>query len=176
MDSADQAGTPLAPIPSSGRLKMGHHVTGLFSGPDDAKRAFELLVEANFDPSGISVVQMVDGDTKEVDIDHKTGVPLGARIGIPIGAGLGVATAFALAAPGVLVAGPIAVALEGALVGTAGGGLLGALGGLAFWWDEPDFGDEQGKEGVLVGVEVEGERADIARRELERAAALRIFG
>jgi hypothetical protein len=155
-------------------LDMAHYVTGLFTGSHDAKIAFDRLVEASFDPSGISVVQVSEGETEEVDVDHHTGVPAGLAVGAPLGATLGVATA--LIAPGILVAGPIASVLGAALAGTAGGSLLGILGGLAFWWDEPDFGDKQGKDGVLVGVEVEGERGAIARRELERAGALRTFG
>ncbi len=153
---------------------MAHYVTGLFATPTDAKMAFDRLVEANFDPSGISVVQIHDGEDEEVDIDHHTGVPTGLKVGASLGATLGVATA--LIAPGVFVAGPIAGVLGGALAGTAGGSLLGVLGGLAFWWDEPDFGEKNDKGGVLVGVEAEGERAAIARRELERAGAQRTFG
>ena len=154
---------------------MGHYVTGLFAGETDAKLAFDRLVEANFDPSGINVVQqVVDGNPERVDLDHHTGVPAGVTVGATLGASLGMATA--LVAPGVFVGGPIAAALGGALAGTAGGGLLGILGGLAFWWDEPDFGEKHGKDGVLVGVEAEGERAERARRELDRAGALRTFG
>ena len=152
---------------------MAHYVTGLFAGPADAKLAFDRLVEANFDPSGISVVQVSEGETEEVEIDHQTGVPTGLKVGASLGATLGVASA--LIAPGIFVAGPIAAVLAGGLAGTAGGSLLGVLGGLAFWWDEPDFGEKQGKDGVLVGVEAEGERAEIARRELDRAGALRTF-
>jgi hypothetical protein len=153
---------------------MAHYVTGLFSSPPEAKVAFDHLVEANFDPSGISVLQITDGEGEEVDVDHHTGVPTGLKVGASLGATLGVATA--ILAPGIFVAGPIAALLGGALAGTAGGSLLGVLGGLAFWWDEPDFGEKAGKDGVLVGVEAEGERAGIARRELERAGALRTFG
>jgi hypothetical protein len=155
-------------------IGMGHHVTGLFEGPVEAKRAFDRLVEANFDPSGVSVVQFADGGYERVDLDHHTGVPAGLSVGATLGASLGVAAA--LVAPGVFAAGPIAAALGGVVAGTAGGSLLGILGGLAFWWDEPDFGEKQGKEGVLVGVEAEGERIEIARRELDRAGALRTFG
>ena len=156
------------------QFEMAKYVTGLFSSAPEAKTAFDRLVEANFDPSGISVVQITDGESEEVEIDHHTGIPTGLAVGASLGATLGVATA--LIAPGIFVAGPIAAILGGALAGTAGGSLLGILGGLAFWWDEPDFGEKQGKDGVLVGVEVEGERAAIARRELERAGALRTFG
>lgn len=153
---------------------MAHYVTGLFAGPPNAKLAFDRLVEANFDPSGISVVQVVEGEYERVELDHHTGVSTGLTVGAALGASLGVATA--LVVPGVFVAGPIAAALGGALAGSAGGGLLGILGGLAFWWDEPDFGEKHGKEGVLVGVEAEGERVESARLELERAGALRTFG
>jgi hypothetical protein len=153
---------------------MAHYVTGLFSGPREAKIGFNRLVEAEFDPSGISVVQIVEGEREEVDLDHHTGVGKGLAVGVTLGATLGAATG--LLVPGVFVAGPIAPALSGALAGTVGGTVLGILGGLAFWWDEPDFGDKQDKEGVLVGVEVEGERGELARRELESAGALRIFG
>jgi hypothetical protein len=154
---------------------MAHHVTGLFEGAVEAKRGFARLVEANFDPSGISVVQFADGEYERVELDHHTGVERGLPIGATLGASLGVATA--LVAPGVFAAGPIAAALAGVVAGTAGGTLLGILGGLAFWWDEPDFGEKQGKDGVLVGVEAEGdERIEVARRELDRAGALRTFG
>lgn len=153
---------------------MAHYVTGLFAAPHDAKVAFERLVEANFDPSGISVVQIDGGEPEEVGIDHQTGVGTGLKVGAALGATLGVASG--LLAPGVFVAGPIAAVLGGAIAGTAGGSVLGILGGLAFWWDEPDFGEKHGKDGVLVGVEAEGERAASARAELERAGALRTFG
>ena len=153
---------------------MTRYVTGLLPGPAEAKVAFDRLVEASFDPSGISIVQIVDGEQEAVELDHHTGAETGWKVGASLGTTLGVATG--LLAPGVFVAGPIAALLGGAIAGAAGGTLLGTLGGLAFWWDEPDFGEKQGKDGILVGVQAEGERAERAREELGRAGALRIFG
>jgi hypothetical protein len=160
---------------------LAHYITGMFSDPKAAEHAFERMIEgANFDPSEVSIVQVRNGKTEDVPVHHETGVPTGIKAGAAIGAGLGAAGMLAVAAPGVLVAGPIAIALQsalsGAVGGTALGTLFGALGGLAFWWDEPDFGKEHGRSGILVGVQAEGTRADDARAELEKAGALRIFG
>jgi hypothetical protein len=159
---------------------VAHYITGMFADPQAAEHAFERLIEgANFDPTEVSIVQVRNGKTEEVPVHHETGVPTGIKAGAAIGAGLG-AAGMLIAAPGVLVAGPIAIALQsalsGAVGGTALGTLFGALGGLAFWWEEPDFGEEHGRKGILVGVQAEGERADRARSELEKAGALRTFG
>jgi hypothetical protein len=160
---------------------VAHYITGMFQSPTAAKQAFERLIEgANFDPTEVSIVEVRDGKTEDVPVHHETGVPAGIKTGAALGAGIGAVGTVMLTVPGVLVAGPIAVALQSALVGAVGGTALGtifgALGGLAFWWDEPDFGGDEGRSGILVGVQAEGERADNARSELEKAGAERVFG
>jgi hypothetical protein len=160
---------------------VAHYITGMFQSPTAAKQAFERLIEgANFDPTEVSIVEVRDGKTEDVPVHHETGVPAGIKTGAALGAGIGAVGTVMLTVPGVLVTGPIAVVLQSALVGAVGGTALGtifgALGGLAFWWDEPDFGNGEGRNGILVGVQAEGERADSARQELEKAGAERIFG
>lgn len=159
---------------------MAQYVTGLFASKDAASKGFELLVETRFDPNAISVVKADEGNLDDVALDHKTGVATGLTAGAALGGGLGVlGVAFAAGGPvGVAIAasGPILAALQGAAAGAAAGGLLGALAGLAFWWDEPDLGEELKRGGVLVGTPAEGARAEEARLALKEAGAVRIYG
>jgi len=159
---------------------MARYVTGLFATQEAASKGFELLVETRFDPNAISVVRAEDGNLDEVKVDHKTGVSTGLTAGAALGSGLGV-LGVALVAGGpvgvaIAASGPILAALQGAAAGAAAGGLLGALAGLAFWWDEPELGEELKRGGVLVGTAAEDARAEEARLALKEAGAVRIYG
>jgi hypothetical protein len=156
-------------------------VTGLFADPQQAGAAFECLSEARFDPHEISVLRFDERDQalEPVPVEHKSGIPAGVTTGAALGGTVGVAGALVLAGPvglGLFAAGPILAAMQGAVIGAASGGLLGALAGLAFWWDEPELEQELRRGAVFLAVTAEGARAEEARRVLDGAGAVRIFG
>lgn len=160
----------------------GRYVTGLYSTPESANRAYEgLTTKHGYRPDDISVMMSDDTRTRHFG-DVKPGTELsggtkaaeglgkGAAIGGGIGAALAalfaVGTSVAIPGLGLVVAGPIAAALAGAGAGGATGGIIGALIGAGIPEDrarEYERGINEG--GILIGTRY---RDDEHARELER--------
>ena len=158
------------------------YVTGLYSTPESATRAYQHLTERHgYKPDDINVLMTDDtrkrhfGDVKpgtELNTGNKAaeGAGKGAAIGGGIGAALAaifaVGTSVIVPGLGLVIAGPIAGALAGAGAGGATGGLLGALIGAGIPEDRVrDYERGINEGGILVGTKYRD--ADHAR-ELER--------
>lgn len=136
---------------------------------EHASAAVDALIEAHFPTDSVGVLMVRGDEVEELPMRHKTFVPHGVALGALVGAAAGAVT---MSGIGLLAAGPLLMALQGAAAGTAIGSLGGALGGLGFWRDEVDFPTGAFENGaVLVGVVVNVERLDEARRVLENAGA-----
>jgi hypothetical protein len=158
------------------------YVTGLYSTPESANRAYEeLRTTHGYGADDIDVVMsdatrdryvQAAGATLKVEEGNKaaTGLATGGAIGGGLGAAL--AAMFAVGAsivvPGVglVIAGPIAAALAGAGAGAATGGIIGALVGAGIPEDRAlvyEKGLQEG--GVVVGARA---RDDAHAATLER--------
>jgi len=145
------------------------YVTGLYSTPESASRAYEgLTTKHGYKADDINVVMSEDtrrrhfGDvTPGTELSHGTKAAEGLGKGAAIGGGIGAALAavFAVGSSvvipglGLVVAGPIAAALAGAGAGGATGGIIGALIGAGIPEDrarEYERGINEG--GILMGV------------------------
>ena len=147
----------------------GRYVTGMYSSPESANRAYEGLTSKHgYKPDDISV--MMSDDTRKKHFgDVKPGTELsggtkaaeglgkGAAIGGGVGAALAalfaIGTSVAIPGLGLIVAGPIAAALAGAGAGGATGGIIGALIGAGIPEDrarEYERGLNDG--GILIGT------------------------
>ena len=160
----------------------GGYVTGLYSTPDAASRAYEgLTTKHGYKPSDVNVVMSEEtrrthfGDVKPgTELQQGTKAAEGLGKGAAIGGGIGAALAAAFAVGtsvvipglGLVVAGPIAAALAGAGAGGATGGILGALIGAGIPEDRVrDYERGINDGGILLGTKYRD--ADHAR-ELER--------
>ncbi len=169
-------------IPDNDRLRNDGYVTGLYSTPEAASRAYEgLTTKHGYQPKDINVVMSEDtrrrhfGDAEPgTELQHGTKAAEGLGKGAAIGGGIGAALAaiFAvgssLVIPGVglVVAGPIAAALAGAGAGGATGGIIGALIGAGIPEDRVrDYERGINDGGIVIGTKYRD--ADHAR-ELER--------
>jgi len=161
MDETDGVrGTTVAP---SG------YVTGLYTSPESASRAYDSLTSKHgYKSDDISVVMSDDtrkkhwGDvTPGTELTGGTkaaeGLGKGAAIGGGIGAALAalfaVGTSLVIPGLGLVVAGPIAAALAGAGAGGATGGIIGALIGAGIPEErarEYERGINEG--GILIGT------------------------
>lgn len=107
---------------------------GIFASDVEAKRAVDLLIDANFSNSAISVLLPDVPSTRAFAHEKHTKAPEGATLGGVIGGAVGViAGVSALAIPGLgpfLAAGPIIAGLAGLGAGGAVGGLVGWLVGM----------------------------------------------
>ena len=158
------------------------YVTGLYSTPDDANRAYQgLTTKHGYQADDINVLMSEDtrkrhfGDvTPGTELSGGTkaaeGLGKGAAIGGGIGAALAaifaVGTAVVIPGLGLVVAGPIAAALAGAGAGGATGGIIGALIGAGIPEDrarEYERGINDG--GILIGTKY---RDPDHARELEK--------
>jgi hypothetical protein len=156
-------------------LPRSTYVTGLYSTPEAANRAYdELRTTHGYGPDDIDVVMSDEtrarfynaGEaTLKVEEHNKaaTGLATGGAIGGGVGAAL--AAMFAVGAsivvPGVglVIAGPIAAALAGAGAGAATGGIIGALVGAGIPEDRAmvyERGLQNG--GVVVGARARDEQ------------------
>lgn len=165
-----------------GATRDGHYVTGLYSSPESANRAYEGLTSKHgYKADDISV--MMSDDTRKKHFGDVTpgtelsggtkaaeGLGKGAAIGGGVGAALAalfaIGTSIAIPGLGLVVAGPIAAALAGAGAGGATGGIIGALIGAGIPEDrakEYERGINEG--GILIGTRYRD--ADHAK-ELER--------
>jgi len=145
------------------------YVTGLYSSPESANRAYDgLTTKHGYKADDISVMMSDATRTKHFG-DVKPGTELsggtkaaeglgkGAAIGGGVGAALAalfaIGTSIAIPGLGLVVAGPIAAALAGAGAGGATGGLIGALIGAGIPEDrarEYERGINEG--GILIGT------------------------
>jgi uncharacterized protein YjbJ (UPF0337 family) len=158
------------------------YVTGLYSTPEDATRAYEdLTTKHSYRPDDIDVLMSDEtrkrnfGDvTPGTEFSHGTKAAEGLGKGSAIGGGIGAAlaalfavgTSVAIPGLGLVVAGPIAAALAGAGAGGATGGIIGALIGAGIPEDrakEYERGINEG--GIVIGARARDERH---AAELER--------
>jgi hypothetical protein len=113
-------------------------VFGIYPSVEQAERAVDALVLANFSNSDVSVLLPDNQSSRDFAHEKHTKAPEGTTTGVAAGGTIGgtlglLAGIGALAIPGVgpfIAAGPIMGALAGIGVGGAVGGLVGALMGL----------------------------------------------
>lgn len=167
---------------AGGRYTSEGYVTGLYSTPESASKAYESLTSQHGYKADDINVLMSDETRKRHFGDVKPGTELsggtkaaegfgkGSAIGGGIGAALAaifaVGTSVLVPGLGLVVAGPIAAALVGAGAGGATGGLIGALIGAGI----PEERAREYELGLNTGGIVLGTRARDAAHaaELER--------
>jgi len=179
---ARQAANDAVPDATGRTVTDGGYVTGLYTTPEAANRAYEgLTTKHGYQATDINVVMSEDtrrrhfGDVEPgSELSHGTKAAEGLGKGAAIGGGIGAALAAVFAVgsslviPGIglVVAGPIAAALAGAGAGAATGGVIGALVGAGIPEDrvrDYERGIKDG--GIVIGTKYRD--ADHAR-ELER--------
>lgn len=131
-------------------------IYGRYRKEEDAQRAVDELVEAEFLPSHITAITPVGERVETVRPVDRPTVSVGAPLGILIGFTAGIALAAATGGISLMAAG-----IGGAVVGV-GLGLLAALG---LWKVRLELPAEREQAPLLVGV-------DTATRADEAAAAL----
>lgn len=157
----------------------GGYVTGLYSTPESASRAYQDLTTRHGYKSDDINVLMTDetrkrhfGDAKPgTELDGGTKAAEGMGVGGAIGGGVGAAvaalfavgTSIVIPGLGLVVAGPIAAALAGAGAGAATGGLIGALVGAGI----PEERAREYERGLNEGGIVIGTRARDAAHAAE---------
>lgn len=157
----------------------GGYVTGLYSTPDAASRAYQdLTTRHGYRPEDVNVLMTDDtrkrhfGDVKPgTELEGGTKAAEGMGVGGAIGGGVGAAiaalfavgTSIAIPGLGLVVAGPIAAALAGAGAGAATGGLIGALVGAGI----PEERAREYERGLSEGGIVIGTRARDAAHAAE---------
>ena len=156
-------------------------VLGIFTSYEGVERAVDVLKEAGFRNTDISVLFPRSAGSKEFAHDKGTRAPEGAAAGAGTGAVLGGALGWlvgigALAIPGLgpfIAAGPIMAALAGIGVGGTVGGIAGALIGLGITEHEAKRYEIRVKEGgILLSVHSDNlEWTKRAREILERTGA-----
>ena len=179
---ARQAANDVVPDTTGQTYHESGYVTGLYSSPEAASRAYEgLTTKHGYRPDDINVVMSEDtrkrhfGDVKPgTELSGGTKAAEGLGKGAAIGGGIGAALAamFAVGSSvvipglGLVVAGAIAAALVGAGAGGATGGIIGALIGAGIPEErarEYEKGINEG--GILIGTKYrDGDHA----RQLER--------
>lgn len=158
----------------------GSLVTGMYSNPEHAQRAYDDLTSRHgYKADEISVL-MSDDSRKRYFGDVKPGTELGSKaaegagkgggIGAGIGAALGaifaIGTSILIPGLGIVVAGPIAGALAGAGAGGVTGGLIGAMVGAGIPEDRAAQYERGLKEGgIVIGTHARDEKhaADLQR-------------
>lgn len=156
-------------------------VFGIFSSRGEAERAVDVLIDAGFPSTCISV--LLPDTRSTLDLAHEKhtkapeGTTAGATVGGVIGGTLGLlAGAGALAVPGIgplLAAGPIVAGLAGLGAGGAVGGLVGALAGMGVpEYEAKSYEGRVKGGGTLLSVHCEtSEQVDRARHLLAGAGA-----
>jgi hypothetical protein len=156
-------------------------VLGIYANYSSVEYAVEVLKEAGFRNSDISVLFPERAGSKDFAHDKGTRVPEGAATGAGTGALLGGALGWlvgigTLAIPGLgpfIAAGPIMTALAGMGVGGAVGGITGALIGMGIPERQAKHYEVRVKEGGIL-LSVHSDNSDWAKRAkgiLERTAA-----
>ena len=158
------------------------YVTGLYSTPESANRAYqELTGRHGYKPNDINVLMTDDtrkrhfGDVKpgtEFNTGSKAaetagkGAAIGGGIGAALAAIFAVGTSVVVPGLGLVIAGPIAGALAGAGAGGATGGILGALIGAGIPKERAEAYDRGLKSGgIVLGTRARDEKH---AAELER--------
>ena len=169
------------------------YVTGLYSTPEDANRAYHgLTTKHGYRSDDINVLMSEDtrkrhfGDvTPGTELSGGTKAAEGLGKGAAIGGGIGAALAaiFAVGSSvvipglGLVVAGPIAAALAGAGAGGATGGIIGALIGAGIPEDRAAVysrGLEEG--GIVIGTKARDEKhADALERDFRNSGGADIY-
>ena len=158
------------------------YVTGLYSTPEAADRAYqELRSTHGYGADDIDVVMsdatrdryvQAAGTTLKVEEGNKaaaglaTGGAIGGGVGAALAAMFAVGASIVVPGVGLVIAGPIAAALAGAGAGAATGGIIGALVGAGIPEDRAlvyEKGLQEG--GVVVGARA---RDDAHAAALER--------
>jgi Alternative complex III, ActD subunit len=156
-------------------------VLGIYPNYSSVEYAVEVLKEAGFRNSDISVLFPERAGSKDFVHDKGTRVPEGAAAGAGTGALLGGALGWlvgigTLAIPGLgpfIAAGPIVSVLAGMGVGGAVGGIAGALIGMGIPERQAKHYEVRVKEGGIL-LSVHSDKSDWAKRAkgiLERTAA-----
>jgi len=156
-------------------------VLGIYRNYSSVENAVEVLKEAGFRNSDISVLFPERAGSKDFAHDKGTRVPEGAATGAGTGALLGGALGWlvgigTLAIPGLgpfIAAGPIMATLAGMGVGGAVGGITGALIGMGIPERQAKHYEVQVKEGGIL-LSVHSDNSDWAKRAkgiLERTDA-----
>lgn len=180
MDETD--GVPGATTNRSSSYSGDRYVTGLYSSPEAAGRAYQgLTSQHGYRSDDINVIMTDDtrrrhfgdvtpgtelsGGTKAAEGFGKGGA-IGGGIGAALAAIFAVGTSVVVPGLGLVVAGPIAAALAGAGAGGAAGGLVGLLIGAGIPEDrarEYERGLNEG--GIVIGTRARDEThaADLER-------------
>jgi len=156
-------------------------VLGVYSNYASVENAVDVLKEAGFRNTDISVLFPDKAGSKHFARDKGTRAPAGAAVGAGTGAVLGGALGWlvgigALAIPGlgpVIAAGPIMAALAGVGAGGAVGGITGALIGMGIPEHAAKRYEVRVKEGGIL-LSVHSDNADWTKRAkkiLERTGA-----
>ena len=156
-------------------------VLGIYPSYTSVENAVDVLKEAGFRNTDISVLFPEKAGSKHFARDKGTRVPEGAAVGAGTGAVLGGALGWlvgigALAIPGlgpVIAAGPIMAALAGVGAGGAVGGITGALIGMGIPEHAAKRYEIRVKEGGIL-LSVHSDNADWTKRAkdlLERTGA-----
>ena len=158
------------------------YVTGLYSTPEAASRAYQGLTDTHgYNGDDINVLMTDDtrqkyfgdavpgadfsGGTKAAEGFGK-GSAIGGGVGAAIAAIFAVGTSVVVPGLGLVVAGPIAAALVGAGAGGATGGIIGALIGAGIPEERAQAYERGLKEGgIVIGTRA---RDDRHAEELER--------
>lgn len=156
-------------------------VFGIFSSRGEAERAVDVLIDAGFPSTCISVLLPDTRSTQELAHEKHTKAPEGTTAGATVGGVIGgtlglLAGAGALAIPGIgplLAAGPIVAGLAGLGAGGAVGGLVGALAGMGVpEYEAKSYEGRVKGGGMLLSVHCEtAEQVDRARHLLAGAGA-----
>ena len=168
--------------PTADEISRSTYVTGLYTTPESASRAYdELRSTHGFEADDIDVVMSDEtrnryftaaGSTLKLEEGNKaaqglaTGGAVGGGLGAALAAMFAVGASIVVPGVGLVIAGPIAAALAGAGAGAATGGIIGALVGAGIPEDRAmvyERGLEEG--GVVVGARA---RDDAHAAELER--------
>ena len=182
MGRARQATNEVVGGRTADRVSGSGYVTGLYTTPEAASRAYDGLTSKHgYQPSDINVVMSEDtrrrhfGDVKPgTELHHGSKAAEGLGAGAAIGGGIGAAlaalfavgTSVVIPGLGLVVAGPIAAALAGAGAGGATGGIIGALIGAGIPEDRVrDYERGINDGGIVIGTKYRD--ADHAR-ELEQ--------
>lgn len=150
-------------------------LTAVTQGKQGAQRVVDALIALGVALGDVSMLVVSHGAVDEAEVEHTTLVPQGAVLGSVVGGAVGVGLVAVGWLPGVFAMGPVLAALQVG-GGAAGGSLLGALAGLSWWKVEANVPtDLLAADGVLVGVPISDERAELASRAVTSAGALRVY-
>lgn len=158
---------------------MSKLVSGVVRTNAEASSLVDRLISAGFSRSQISIVMSDATRNRDFALHTGTKAGEGAAIGaasggaiVAIAAGLAAVGSVIIPGVGLLVAGPLAAAIAGAGAGAAVGGAVGGLIGLGIPEHEVRVFENALRQGaILIGVEADGDRADVARRIFKEQSA-----